>query len=98
MQTRDATHRSCGSESNYISSCSDAGLSKCPAAIRCFDPAKLFALVLGRGDEDFRLVVDQKLSQTIRSDAFRGIYAHWFGEFDQSAERFFCDIPAGLTA
>jgi polar amino acid transport system substrate-binding protein len=49
------------------------------------------ALVLARGDEDFRLVVDQKLSQTIRSDAFRGLYARWFGEFDQPTARFFRD-------
>ena len=49
------------------------------------------ALVLPRGDEDFRLVVDQKLSQTIRSDSFRGLYARWFGEFDQSTARFFRD-------
>jgi polar amino acid transport system substrate-binding protein len=49
------------------------------------------ALVLARGDEDFRIAVDQKLSQTIRSDAFSGIYAKWFGEFDQSAVRFFRD-------
>jgi ABC-type amino acid transport substrate-binding protein len=49
------------------------------------------ALVLARGDEDFRLVVDQKLSQTIRSDAFRGLYARWFGEFDQASARFFRD-------
>jgi polar amino acid transport system substrate-binding protein len=49
------------------------------------------ALVLARGDEDFRIAVDQKLSQTIRSDAFGGIYAKWFGEFDQSAARFFRD-------
>jgi polar amino acid transport system substrate-binding protein len=49
------------------------------------------ALVLARGDEDFRLVVDQKLSQTIRADAFRSLYARSFGEFDQSSARFFRD-------
>jgi len=49
------------------------------------------ALVLPRGDEDFRLAVDQKLSQKIRSDAFPGLYARWFGDFDQSAARFFRD-------
>jgi polar amino acid transport system substrate-binding protein len=49
------------------------------------------ALVLARGDEDFRLAVDQKLSQTIRSDAFRGMYTRWFGEFDQGSARFFRD-------
>ena len=35
--------------------------------------------------------VDQKLSQLIRSDAFRGLYSRWFGEFDQSTARFFRD-------
>jgi polar amino acid transport system substrate-binding protein len=49
------------------------------------------ALVLARGDEDFRLVVDQKLSQTIRSDTFRSLYSRWFGEFDQSTARYFRD-------
>jgi polar amino acid transport system substrate-binding protein len=49
------------------------------------------ALVLPRGDEDFRLAVDQKLSQTIRSNSFRDLYARWFGEFDQGAARFFRD-------
>jgi polar amino acid transport system substrate-binding protein len=49
------------------------------------------ALVLARGDEDFRLMVDQKLSQTIRSDAFRDLYSRWFGEFDQASARFFRD-------
>jgi polar amino acid transport system substrate-binding protein len=49
------------------------------------------ALVLARGDEDFRLAVDQKLSQTIRSDAFPGLYSRWFGEFDQPTARFFRD-------
>jgi polar amino acid transport system substrate-binding protein len=49
------------------------------------------ALALPRDDEDFRLAVDQKLSQTLRSDAFRGLYTRWFGDFDQSAARFFRD-------
>jgi polar amino acid transport system substrate-binding protein len=49
------------------------------------------ALVLPRGDEDFRLAVDQKLSQMIRSEAFRGLYARWFGDFDQNSARFFRD-------
>src|SRR5262245_48986861 len=31
------------------------------------------ALVLPRGDEDFRLAVDQKLNQALRSDTFRGL-------------------------
>jgi polar amino acid transport system substrate-binding protein len=49
------------------------------------------ALVLPRGDDDFRLAVDQKLSQTMQSDTFRGLFAQWFGEFDQSTARFFRD-------
>jgi len=49
------------------------------------------ALVLARGDEDFRLAVDQKLSQLMRSDSFRSLYSRWFGEFDQSTARFFRD-------
>jgi polar amino acid transport system substrate-binding protein len=49
------------------------------------------ALVLARGDEDFRLTVDQKLSQLIRSDTFRSLYSRWFGEFDQSTARYFRD-------
>jgi ABC-type amino acid transport substrate-binding protein len=49
------------------------------------------ALVLARGDEDFRLVVDQKLSQLMRSDSFRSLYSRWFGKFDQSSARFFRD-------
>ena len=49
------------------------------------------ALVLARGDEDFRLAVDQKLSQLMRSDSFRSLYSRWFGEFDQSTTRFFRD-------
>ena len=49
------------------------------------------ALVLARGDEDFRLAVDQKLSQLMRSDSFRSLYSKWFGEFDQSTARFFRD-------
>ena len=49
------------------------------------------ALVLARGDEDFRLAVDQKLSQFIQSDTFRSLYTRWFGDFDQSTARFFRD-------
>ena len=33
------------------------------------------ALVLARGDDDFQLAVDQKLSQLIRSDAFRCLHS-----------------------
>jgi len=49
------------------------------------------ALVLPRGDDDFRFAVDKKLSQTMTSDTFRGLYAQWFGDLDQSTARFFRD-------
>jgi ABC-type amino acid transport substrate-binding protein len=47
------------------------------------------ALALERGDADFRLVVDQALSQIFHSQKFRDLYAKWFGEPDQSADAFF---------
>ena len=49
------------------------------------------ALVLARGDEDFHLAVDQKLSQLIRSDAFRGLFSRWFGDYDQNTALYFRD-------
>jgi putrescine:ornithine antiporter len=47
------------------------------------------ALALARGDPDFRLVVDQALSQIFRSEKFRDLFAKWFGEPGQSADTFF---------
>jgi putrescine:ornithine antiporter len=47
------------------------------------------ALALERGDADFRLVVDQALSQIFHSQKFHDLYAKWFGEPDQSADAFF---------
>jgi ABC-type amino acid transport substrate-binding protein len=38
------------------------------------------AFALARGDEDFRLAVDHALSGFFQSEAFRPLYAHWFGE------------------
>jgi len=38
------------------------------------------ALVVARGDEDFRLLVDSTLSALYRSDAFTELYTRYFGE------------------
>jgi polar amino acid transport system substrate-binding protein len=51
------------------------------------------ALALGRGDEDFRLVVDRSLSRLFKSSGFKDVYVKWFGEPDESAAIFF-----GLSA
>jgi polar amino acid transport system substrate-binding protein len=47
------------------------------------------ALALERGDADFRLVVDQSLSQIFHSEKFHDLYGKWFGEPDESADTFF---------
>jgi polar amino acid transport system substrate-binding protein len=46
-------------------------------------------LVLARGDEDFRLVVDRTLSRLFGTDEFRDLYAKWFGQFSATAAAFF---------
>jgi polar amino acid transport system substrate-binding protein len=51
------------------------------------------ALAFGRGDEDFRLVVDRSLSRLFKSGGFKDVYVKWFGEPDDSAAIFF-----GLSA
>lgn len=38
------------------------------------------AFALARGDEDFRLAVDEALSRFFQSEEFRALYARWFGE------------------
>jgi len=38
------------------------------------------AFALARGDEDFRLAVDEALSRFFQSAEFRALYARWFGE------------------
>lgn len=48
-----------------------------------------FALALPRGDEDFRLAVDEALSKLFRSDKFRDLYLKWFDEFDDATRTFF---------
>jgi putrescine:ornithine antiporter len=47
------------------------------------------ALVLARGDEDFRLVVDRALSGFYASAEFPALYVQWFGEPDDAALTFF---------
>jgi len=47
------------------------------------------ALVLARGDEDFRLVVDRTLSGFYASGEFPALYVQWFGEPDDAALTFF---------
>jgi ABC-type amino acid transport substrate-binding protein len=47
------------------------------------------ALALERGDADFRLAVDQALSQLFGSKEFRRLYVQWFGEPDADADMFF---------
>lgn len=43
------------------------------------------------GDDDFRLTVDQKLSQLIRLDEFRGLNERWLDEFDLGVAGYFRD-------
>jgi ABC-type amino acid transport substrate-binding protein len=47
------------------------------------------ALALERGDADFRLAVDQALSQLFGSEEFHRLYVQWFGEPDADADMFF---------
>lgn len=47
------------------------------------------ALVLARGDEDFRLAVDRALSALYASADFPALYVQWFGEPDDAALTFF---------
>ncbi len=47
------------------------------------------ALVLSRGDEDFRLLVDRTLSRLYRSGEISTLYTSFFGKPDASAQSFF---------
>jgi putrescine:ornithine antiporter len=47
------------------------------------------ALTFRRGDDDFRLLVDQTLSHIYASGEIGGLYAKWFGEPDGNAMTFF---------
>ena len=47
------------------------------------------AFALARGDEDFRLLVDQTLSETYASDKFADVYKQWVGDFDDKTRTFF---------
>jgi ABC-type amino acid transport substrate-binding protein len=51
-----------------------------------FEP---LALVLPRGDDDFRLAVDRALSRLFASPGFPEMYAKWFGPPDDYARTFF---------
>lgn len=48
-----------------------------------------FALVVPRGDENFRLLVDRALSRTYRSEGFRETFLEWFGPPDDAMISFF---------
>jgi ABC-type amino acid transport substrate-binding protein len=50
------------------------------------------ALALRRGDEDFRLTVDQTLSRLYGTPEFRAEYTKWFGEPDERAAAFFRSV------
>jgi ABC-type amino acid transport substrate-binding protein len=47
------------------------------------------ALVLARGDEDFRLAVDRALSGFYASGELNALYVQWFGQADENARNFF---------
>lgn len=47
------------------------------------------ALALPRGDEDFRLLVDDGLSRLYASSEFQRLYERWCGEFDERTRMFF---------
>lgn len=47
------------------------------------------SLVLPRGDEDFRFLVDRSLSRLYRSAEFKDLYAKWFGPPSANALTFF---------
>ncbi len=47
------------------------------------------ALTLARGDEDFRLIVDQTLSRVFGSPDFPDLYQKWFGKPSEDALTFF---------
>jgi ABC-type amino acid transport substrate-binding protein len=47
------------------------------------------SLVLPRGDEDLRLLVDRTLSDAYRSPGFGDLYAKWCGAFDEKIRTFF---------
>ena len=65
-----------------------------PSASRLMVLDRLFtyepvALVLARGDEDFRLVVDRALSGFYASGELNALYQQWFGTADENARNFF---------
>jgi ABC-type amino acid transport substrate-binding protein len=54
----------------------DAGMYTITAEVFSFEP---YALMLQRGDTDFRLVVDRALASLYRNARIRRIYHDWFG-------------------
>jgi putrescine:ornithine antiporter len=47
------------------------------------------AIGVRRGDDDFRLLVDQTLSRLYRSPELAKLYAPWFGKADDGTITFF---------
>jgi len=58
----------------------DAGLYTITTEVFSFEP---YALMLQRGDTDFRLVVDRALASLYRNARIRRIYHDWFGRFGE---------------
>ncbi len=48
-----------------------------------------YGLAIPRGDEDFRLVIDQALSFLYRTGAILDVYERYFGEPDRDVGRFY---------
>jgi ABC-type amino acid transport substrate-binding protein len=58
----------------------DASLYTISADVFSFEP---YALMLHRGDTDFRLAVDRALAGLFRTARIRRIYHNWFGRFGE---------------
>ena len=54
----------------------DAGIYTITSDVFSFEP---YALMLRRGDTDFRLVVDRAIASLYRNARIRRIYHDWFG-------------------
>jgi polar amino acid transport system substrate-binding protein len=48
-----------------------------------------YSLGLAKGDDDFRLAVDRALSHLYASPEFAKLYAKYFGDYDDKADKFF---------
>jgi polar amino acid transport system substrate-binding protein len=71
---------------SYVSQGDYADRLKVVDRIYTYEP---LALAMARNDDDFRLVVDTALSQLYLIDEFSGLYASYFGAFDDNAKRLF---------